>query len=173
MIAPLLTRVRPDISGSELSYLFDTFAANYYQVIDYINKSRIGINYMPAIQNPMTVQPSTAATQPSSIVTQPSKITTQPKAKAAKPNQVMPKPAVVMPAPAPAQAPPKVMPKEKPKIVSPPEETNRIKLEKREVNLEERKPMGPPTLEDEPLDKIKQEANLENKEEATPEEQNG
>jgi hypothetical protein len=163
MIAPLLNRIRFDMSGSELSYLFDTFAANYYGAIDYINRSRIGLNFMPAIQKPMTAQPATAATQPNIVIMQPSKVTKQPKVEPAKQSNAAPKPVVIMQAPAPAPAPTKATPKEEPKVVKPSEETNKIKLEKREVTLEEKKPIGPPTLEDEPFDKIKQEANLENK----------
>jgi len=170
MIYPLLNRVSLDMSGSELSYLFDTFAANYYKAIDYINNSRIGLNFMPAIQNPMTIQPTTAATQPSIIATKPSKIINQPKVEPTRKSRTVPKPVAVMPPPASAPAPSKVIPKEEPKVTTPLEETNRTRLEERKINLEEKKPIGPPTLEEEPFDNIKQEVPLEETQEEAPEE---
>jgi len=170
MISPLLNRVRLDMSGSELSYLFDTFAANYYKAIDYINNSRIGLNFMPTIQSPMTIQPTTAATQPSIIATKPSKIIGQPKVEPTRTSKKALKPVAVMPPPTSAPVPPKVIPKEEPNVTAPREETNRTRLEERKINLEEKKPIGPPTLEEEPFDKIKQEVPLEETQEEAPEE---
>jgi len=81
IIGPLLTKIRPNISGQELIKLFDTFAMNYYKAIDYINKERLGINeVMVAAERPINEEPRTSITQPNEIAVRPSPSITQPNA---------------------------------------------------------------------------------------------
>jgi hypothetical protein len=173
IIGPLLTKVRPDISGQELVSLFDAFAMNYYSAIDYINKERIGLNFMPAVERPMTAQPNTIATQPNTIATRPSTTVNQPKAR----SQVsIPRPVNNPPRVVPQRPPalPRVIPREKPEVTQPREETNQPtnqpKLGERKISLEERRPLGPPTIEEEPFENTQQKENLENRQKETQEE---
>jgi hypothetical protein len=104
IIGPLLTRVRLDMSGSELVNLFDTFATNYYRVIDYINRERIGLNeVMLAAERPMIAQPNTVATQPNEMAIKPSTTINQPNSVAAS-SQPMPPPQHIVP-----QRPPEIV----------------------------------------------------------------
>ena len=119
IIAPLLTRANPNLTGRELINLFDTFAINYYRAIDYIYKERLGlnnINFMSAAKRPMNVEPNTVVTSTRPI----------------SPLQRIIRPQIHIQSTSVLQSKPKV--------------------------LEEKKPIGPPTLEEEPFDK-----NLENK----------
>ena len=173
IIGPLLTKVRPDISGQELVNLFDTFAMNYYRAIDYINKERIGLNFMPAVERPMTAQPNTIATQPNAIAIRPSTTVNQPRARSRVPiSRPVNNPPKVVPQRPPV--PPRTILREKPEVAPSHEETNQPtnqpKLGERKISLEERRPLGPPTLESEPFENTQQEANLENRQEETLEE---
>ena len=161
IISPLLTKVRPDISGQELINLFDTFAMNYYRAIDYINKERIGINFMPAVERPMTAQPNTIATQPNAIAIRPSTTVKQPRTRSrvSIPQPVNNPPRVILQRP-PVQ--PRMPIKEKPEVAQPHEETNQPKLGERKISLEEKRPLGPPTIEEEPFGETRQEETFEN-----------
>jgi hypothetical protein len=187
IISPLLTKVRLDISGQELVNLFDTFAMNYYRAIDYINKERIGLNeFMFAAERPMITQPNTIATQPNAIAVRPSTTVNQPRARSQRlrsrvpiPRPVNNPPRVVLQR---SPVPPRVTPREKPEVTQLREETNQPKLEERKISLEEKEPLGPPTIEEEPFDETKQEetfgntqqeGNLENRQEEISEETSG
>ncbi len=75
IISPLLTKIRPNLSGQELIKLFDTFAMNYYKAIDYINKERLGLNeVMIAAERPINEEPSTSITQPNEMAIRPGSI---------------------------------------------------------------------------------------------------
>jgi hypothetical protein len=119
MISPLLTKVRPDISGSELVNLFDTFAVNYYRAIDYMNRERIGINFMPAVERPMTAQPNTVAIQPNEVAIRPSTTVNQPNSVAASSQPISPP---QNPRLQPVNNPPQAVPQRPPKIAQPKEE---------------------------------------------------
>ena len=121
IIGPLLTRARPDISGQELVSLFDSFAMNYYRAIDYINKERLGINFMPAVERPMTAQPNTAAIQPNEVAIRPSTTVNQPNSVAAS-SQPMPPPQNPRPQP-------QVIPQRPPEIAQPKPEVTQPKEE--------------------------------------------
>ena len=129
IISPLLTRARPDISGSELVSLFDAFASNYYKAIDYINKERLGfngINFMPAAERPMTAQPNTIAIQPNEVTTRPSTTINQPNTVAAS-SQPMPPSQNLRPQP--VNNPPQVVPQRPPEIAQPKPEVSQPKEE--------------------------------------------
>jgi hypothetical protein len=127
LIGPLLTQANLNLTGRELVNLFDTFAINYYRAIDYINKERLGlnnINFMSAAKRPMNVEPNSVVT---SI-------------------QPMPPPQRIIQPQSSIQ--PTIVLQSKPKFTPPHKE-----IKERKINLEEKKPMGPPTLEEEPFDK--------------------
>lgn len=124
IIGPLLTKVDLDISGSELSNLFDTFAANYYKAIDFIKKERLGINFMPAVEKPMGEEPNTVATQPNEVAIKPSTTVTQPNTIGTQPTATPPRtvltsaPPIPKP-PQPANNPPRVIPQKPPEVTKP------------------------------------------------------
>ena len=160
IIGPLLTKVRPDISGQELVNLFDIFVMNYYRAIDYINKKRIGLNkVMFAAERLMIAQPNIIVTRPSTTVNQPRTRSQRIRYQVPIPQPVNNPPKVVPQSP-PVQ--PRIPIKEKPEVTQPHEETNQLRLGERKISLEERRPLGPPTIEEEPFDETRQEETFEN-----------
>jgi len=149
IIGPLLTKIRPNISGQELIKLFDTFAMNYYKAIDYINKERLGLNeVMVAAERPINEEPNTSITQPNEIAVRPSPSITQPNAITAS-AQPMPPPAYVAKPQVPAQPvnnPPQAIPQKPLEITQPKPETEvtqpqeEISINSKNIQIEHRRP---------------------------------
>jgi len=152
IVGPLLTKIRPNISGQELIKLFDTFAMNYYKAIEYINKERLGLNeVMIAAERPIDEEPSTSITQPNEMAIRPSPSITQPNAVTAS-AQPMPPPAYIAKPQAPAQPvnnPPQVAPQKppekdqpQPKVTQPKEENIQAQAVEtnRNIQIEHRRP---------------------------------
>jgi hypothetical protein len=140
IIGPLLTKIRPNISGQELIKLFDTFAMNYYKAIDYINKERLGLNeVMIAAERPINEEPQTAITQTNEIAIRPSPSITQPNAVTTS-VQPMPPPAYIAKPRAPAQLNP--TPQPKPEVAQPKEENVQAPVEEtsKNIQIEHRRP---------------------------------
>ena len=135
IISPLLTKIRPNLSGQELIKLFDTFAMNYYKAIDYINKERLGLNeVMIAAERPINEEPRTSITQPNEMAIRPAPSINQPNAITAS-AQPMPPPQNLRPQP--MNNPPQVVPQRPPEIVQPKEEITKPMEENKPVLTEE------------------------------------
>jgi hypothetical protein len=135
IINPLLTKIRPNLSGQELIKLFDTFAMNYYKAIDYINKERLGLNkVMIAAERPINEEPSTLITQPNEMAIRPAPSINQPNAITA---SAQPMPSSQNPGPLPMNNPPQVVPQRPPEIVQPKEEITKPIEENKPVPTEE------------------------------------
>ncbi|QFW68530.1 MAG: hypothetical protein NV1_52 [Nanoarchaeotal virus 1] len=110
LIGPLLTKAEPTLSGQELTYLFDNFAANYYKALDFIRNERLGVNFIPTAERPISMEPNPSITQPNEMATNPSPAINQPTSIAAS-ARPLPPPQYIRRPQVPEQPNPELQPK--------------------------------------------------------------